>query len=1169
MKNNAPAPTLDDSPVNGKRDRRPALTKILSLLLLIAGAFYFVNDIHSDPLASATLPEAYSTSAQSSPVVGTAQLKSARRNHTATELRDGRILVIGGESKKGPVSRAEIFDPATSKFSPSASLITPRFSHTATLLTDGRVLVAGGRSRNSALTSTEIFDPAKGRFVEGPALHHARSGHTAVPLNDRLVLIFGGDAEGTAEVFDSTTDMFIAVNSSLSVRRTSFSAIALVQGDILIVGGVTEDGKPSRAVEIFNSRTLRFTETGRMKSARVNPALNVLFDGKVQVIGGDEQHTMEIFDPALSGFAGLAPLSAFSPLLSDLLRTPSRAAFIYGRNSSEATVSSSGMQMELLDRDQSSITEARQSGRALVTGGRNRKTAYLKSAVILDHSEAMLSTEKSSYEAGETVLILGSGWEPKEAVRVAFYSESKQGEIRYFTCVADKNGNLSALGPTLDSTLSDPNYLVAAAGQSSGLTAQTVFEVGTQVQACPTPGSGAAGVAGFAAGCTSCDAMTDTCNGQFKITLVSTSSSGSQVTFNYQVCKKGTGPSFQDLSHFVLDITGLQACLAQGKTLSDLVVACGGCEVQNGLDPTTQLGGVKYNGGSDTCLNFSLTLDESALAENQTIGEGCIVAATKAGNQDITRADRDSPGYACVRGPVCEESVPPSEAPTISCSPNINTNADPGQCSASVSFTVTATGTPTPTVECKIGATTITSPHTFPVGTTTVNCTATNTQGTANCSFTVTVADTQPPTIDCPNDITQSTDPDQCSAVVNYSDPSVGDNCSGVGSPMCTPPSGSTFPKGTTTVVCTVTDAANNSAMCSFTVTVNDTQPPSITCPQNISVPAPQGTTSATVSFTATANDNCDGTLTPVCTPPSGSSFPLGTTNVSCKATDSAGNMSTCSFQVDVTGEGPSFTSCQSNITVNNDPGQCSASASFTVTATGTPTPTVECKIGATTITSPHTFPVGTTMVNCTATNTQGTANCSFTVTVNDTEPPVVSCPTSFTVSDGPGDTKIVTFTATATDNCPGVSAICTPPSGSAFPVGTTTVNCTAMDAAGNMAASGCAFDVEILPPQQIPPTLCIQDSASGSTLIIDLQSGAFTFCCVNVINPITITGVGMITVKGEYVFFEAMGPSYCISAKINLLTNEGIATLRAPMAVLRCSIRDLNITDNTCECPE
>ncbi len=84
--------------------------------------------------------------------------------------------------------------------------------------------------------------------------------------------------------------------------------------------------------------------------------------------------------------------------------------------------------------------------------------------------------------------------------------------------------------------------------------------------------------------------------------------------------------------------------------------------------------------------------------------------------------------------------------PTITCPLNINTTAAAGQCSKSVSFTVSATGVPAPSVVCKIGATVITSPYTFPVGTTTVNCTASNgTLPDATCSFTVTVNDNQPP----------------------------------------------------------------------------------------------------------------------------------------------------------------------------------------------------------------------------------------------------------------------------------------------------------------------------------------------------------------------------------------------------------------------------------------
>lgn len=80
----------------------------------------------------------------------------------------------------------------------------------------------------------------------------------------------------------------------------------------------------------------------------------------------------------------------------------------------------------------------------------------------------------------------------------------------------------------------------------------------------------------------------------------------------------------------------------------------------------------------------------------------------------------------------------------------------------------------------------------------------------------------------------------------------------------------------------------------------------------------------------------------------------------------------------------PPTISCSSNITIGNSAGQNLTSVPFTVTATGIPTPTVICRVGNAVITSPHVFPVGTTTVNCTASNgVQPDASCSFTVTVN------------------------------------------------------------------------------------------------------------------------------------------------------------------------------------------
>ena len=188
----------------------------------------------------------------------------------------------------------------------------------------------------------------------------------------------------------------------------------------------------------------------------------------------------------------------------------------------------------------------------------------------------------------------------------------------------------------------------------------------------------------------------------------------------------------------------------------------------------------------------------------------------------------------------------------------------------------------------------------------------------------------------------------------------------------------------------------------------------------------------------------------------------------------------------------PPTVTCPANITVPNTPGQCSASVTFMATATGTPTPTIEYKIGATTITSPHVFPVGTTTVDVTAQNSGGTATCSFTVTVNDTEAPTIVCPANISVGTSPGQcSAVVNFTVNVIDNCPGATVMVTPASGSVFPVGTTTVNATATDASGNTAM--CSFTVTVTNPA---PVVSITGPASGSVFAVGAAvnfSGTFT----------------------------------------------------------------------------
>jgi uncharacterized repeat protein (TIGR01451 family) len=234
-------------------------------------------------------------------------------------------------------------------------------------------------------------------------------------------------------------------------------------------------------------------------------------------------------------------------------------------------------------------------------------------------------------------------------------------------------------------------------------------------------------------------------------------------------------------------------------------------------------------------------------------------------------------------------------SPLITVPGDITTSNDPGLATAAVTYTPTATDNyPGVTVSCNPPSGTA-----FPLGKTPVTCTATDTSGnTDSDSFDVTVNDAEPPSVTVPTNITKANDPGLATAVVTYT-ATASDNAPGV-TLACVPPSASAFPIGPTTVTCTATDGSGNTASKSFTVTVVDSEPPSLTVPANMTVNAtkPSG---AAVSFTTTAADNAPGVMK-ACVPSSGSTFAIGTTTVNCTATDASGNTASKSFQITVLG---------------------------------------------------------------------------------------------------------------------------------------------------------------------------------------------------------------------------------------------------------------------------
>jgi hypothetical protein len=125
----------------------------------------------------------------------------------------------------------------------------------------------------------------------------------------------------------------------------------------------------------------------------------------------------------------------------------------------------------------------------------------------------------------------------------------------------------------------------------------------------------------------------------------------------------------------------------------------------------------------------------------------------------------------------------------------------------------------------------------------------------------------------------------------------------------CKPPSGTAFAPGQTTVFCAAIDRLGQSNGCSFVVSVLDTAPPAITCPADITVAA-TNLLGNVVGYVVNAVDTC-GLQSFICTPPSGSLFPVGVTKVNCAATDTAGNSSSCNFAVTVLSNSPPQCSIQ------------------------------------------------------------------------------------------------------------------------------------------------------------------------------------------------------------------------------------------------------------------
>jgi hypothetical protein len=216
-----------------------------------------------------------------------------RAGNTAALLPDGRVLVAGGEEpSENALSSAEVYDPSTGKFTRTGDMTEPRGEATATALRNGKVLIVGGGSGHypsqNVYLSAELYDPATGKFTSTGQMAVGRHKHAAVLLGSGKVLVVGGsdnrDWHGeysSAEIYDPATGMFSVTGTMSTARfKLPYAAVLLGNGTVLVAGG-------GSFAEVYDESKRSFSKVeGSLGAARFFASATVLPDGKALITGG-------------------------------------------------------------------------------------------------------------------------------------------------------------------------------------------------------------------------------------------------------------------------------------------------------------------------------------------------------------------------------------------------------------------------------------------------------------------------------------------------------------------------------------------------------------------------------------------------------------------------------------------------------------------------------------------------------------------------------------------------------------------------------------------------------------------------------------------------------------------------------------------------------------------
>jgi hypothetical protein len=235
---------------------------------------------------------------------------------SATLLPDGQVLIAGGEDAKfNPLASAELYNPATGKFTPTGSMTVPRAGQSATVLNNGQVLIAGG---TGATAAAELYNPATGKFTATGSMSAPRGGNDATLLPGGDVLVTQGSAAGLfAERYDPATGQWSNASTGLPTCiytmecRADSTATLLPTGNVLVAGGfvgLKSNPQTTPGAILYHPGTNTWTSTGSMTTGREHHTATLLKDGQVLMAGGT------LFDHPSTGHPGVLQFLASAEL---------------------------------------------------------------------------------------------------------------------------------------------------------------------------------------------------------------------------------------------------------------------------------------------------------------------------------------------------------------------------------------------------------------------------------------------------------------------------------------------------------------------------------------------------------------------------------------------------------------------------------------------------------------------------------------------------------------------------------------------------------------------------------------------------------------------------------------------------------------------------------------